>query len=164
MYTWGWVADYPDAENFLFLLYGPHAKVDQGGENASNYQSDVFDRGFEQMRYLDDGPEKDEIIHAMVAQAQYDAPWMFGFFPNSGGAWHGWVANAKPTQMVRNTLQYYRVDPELRAASIRKWNTPVRWPLFVLGGLGILGIVFIVVAARRRDQRSARFPQIRKKA
>jgi len=164
MYMWGWVADYPDAENFLFLLYGPHAKADQGGENASNYQSDVFDRGFEQMRYLDDGPEKDEIIHAMVAQAQYDAPWMFGFFPNSGGAWHGWVGNAKPTQMVRNTLQYYRVDPALRAASIRSWNAPVRWPLFVLGGLLVLGIAFIVVAARRRDQRSARFSYVKEGA
>src|SRR5690606_22003418 len=43
MFMWGWVADYPDAENFLFLLYGPHAKVATGGENASNYQNDEFD-------------------------------------------------------------------------------------------------------------------------
>ena len=26
LFLWGWLADYPDAENFLFLLYGPNAK------------------------------------------------------------------------------------------------------------------------------------------
>ena len=32
-----WTADYPDPENFLFLLYGPNGKVKYGGENAANY-------------------------------------------------------------------------------------------------------------------------------
>ncbi len=27
IFLWGWNADYPDAENFLFLLYGPNAKA-----------------------------------------------------------------------------------------------------------------------------------------
>src|SRR3546814_15964503 len=40
MYMWGWVADYPDAENFLFLLYGPNAKAANGGENASTNKKD----------------------------------------------------------------------------------------------------------------------------
>src|SRR3546814_13231116 len=39
MYIWGWVADYPDAENLLFLLYGPNAKAANGGENASTYKT-----------------------------------------------------------------------------------------------------------------------------
>ena len=152
MYMWGWVADYPDAENFLFLLYGPNAKVENGGENASNYQSDEFDRLFDEMRFLDDGPEKEAIIHRMIKIVQKDAPWMFGYFPKSGGAWHGWVANAKPTQMVRNTLQYYRIDPELRARSIQSWNAPVWWPLWLLLGLLSAGAVAVMWLAWRRDQ------------
>src|SRR5690606_14003268 len=79
MFMWGWVADYPDAENFLFLLYGPHARAHGGGENATNYQSPEYDALFEQMRYLDDGPEKDAVIAKMVAVVQKDAPWMFGY-------------------------------------------------------------------------------------
>ena len=30
----GWNADYPDAENFLFLLYGPNSKSVSDGENT----------------------------------------------------------------------------------------------------------------------------------
>ena len=33
---WGWHADYPDPENFLFLLYGPNSKSKFDGENVSN--------------------------------------------------------------------------------------------------------------------------------
>jgi oligopeptide transport system substrate-binding protein len=38
VFMWGWNADYPDPENFFFLLYGPNRKVD-GGENAANYKT-----------------------------------------------------------------------------------------------------------------------------
>jgi len=156
LFRLGWVADYPDAENFLFLLYGPNAKASNGGENASNYQSAEFDRLFDKMRYLDDGPDKDAVIHQMVAVVQRDAPWMFGYFPKSGGAWHGWVGNAKPTQMVRNTLQYYRIDPAQRAAAIRQWNSPVWWPLWLIGAGGLMGVGLVWRVARQRDQAVAR--------
>src|SRR5699024_3198067 len=154
MYMWGWVADYPDAENFLFLLYGPNAKVINGGENASNYQNDEYERLFDEMRYLDDGPEKDAIIHRMTRVAQQDAPWMFGYSPKSGGAWHGWVANAKPTQMVRNTLQYYRLDPQLRADSIRAWNAPVWWRLVRVSACWSCGRRHAAVISRKPVNRS----------
>ncbi len=39
IFTWGWNADYPDPENFLFLLYGPQGKVKHGGENSANYEN-----------------------------------------------------------------------------------------------------------------------------
>ena len=53
IFWWGWYADYPDAENFLFLLYGPNSQaLTQGnGNNTSNYQNDEFDRLFEEMKF-----------------------------------------------------------------------------------------------------------------
>lgn len=155
MYLWGWVADYPDAENFLFLLYGPNSKVGKGGENASNYSNPEFDRLFEKMRFLDDGPEKEALVHKMVHIVQHDAPWMFGYFPKSGGAYQAWVKNAKPTQMVRNTLQYYRIEPALRAEKIKLWNVPVWWPLWLLLALLALGAVLAWRVARRREMATA---------
>jgi len=155
MFMWGWVADYPDAENFLFLLYGPNAKVSTGGENASNYRNPEFDRLFEEMRFLDDGPRKEKIVRQMVAIVQADAPWMFGYFPKSGGAYQAWVGNAKPTQMVRNTLQYYRIDPDLRMREIKRWNEPIWWPLWLLLGLGVLGVYPAYNVIKRRERATA---------
>ena len=40
--------------------------------------------------------EKEALIQRMVAIVQRDAPWMFGYFPMSGGAYQQWVGNAKP--------------------------------------------------------------------
>lgn len=155
MFMWGWVADYPDAENFLFLLYGPNAKALHGGENASNYQSAEFDRLFEAMRFLDDGPSKDALVHQMVEVTQHDMPWMFGFYPKSGGAFQSWVSNAKPTQMVRDTLQYLRIDAAQRAAGIQSWNPPVWWPLWVLLIVVVLSVYPALRLLRRRERATA---------
>lgn len=47
IFMWGWNADYPDPENFLFLLYGPNKKADHNGENAANYDNPEFNKLFE---------------------------------------------------------------------------------------------------------------------
>jgi ABC-type transport system substrate-binding protein len=151
MYMWGWVADYPDAENFLFLLYGPNAKAGKGGENASNYINPAYDALFERMRDLPDGDEKAQVIAEMIKILQEDAPWMFGAFPKSGGAFQQWVGNAKPTQMVRNTLQYMKIDPELRAKKIAEWNPPIWWPLGALIAL-LAAIVWPAWRVLRRQE------------
>lgn len=152
IYYWGWLADYPDAENFLFLLYGPNQKVGgTGGENASNYQNPEYDRRFEAMRTMGETPEKARLINEMIAIAQKDAVWSFGYFPTAAAAHHAWVKNAKPTAMVRNHVQYLRVDPELRSAQILLWNRPIIWPM-ILVFLMILGVVVLVIRQVRRMQ------------
>ena len=151
LFSWGWSADYPDAENFLFLLYGPNGKVLHGGENAANYENPEFDKLFEQMKYLDDGPAKVELVRRMVAIVQHDAPWMFGYFPLSGGAYQQWVGNAKPSDMVRNTLQYMKIDPALRVERVREWNRPVWWPLALLALAGLLVVALAWRTLKRRD-------------
>lgn len=142
IYYWGWLADYPDAENFLFLLYGPNAKASSGGsgENASNYQNAEYDAIFEKMRSLPNNLEKAALIDRMTAIAQEDAPWSFGYYPTSVAAFHHWVGNAKPTQMVRNNIQYMKIDPKERVESVRAWNRPVLWPAAALAILIFFGI------------------------
>ena len=157
IYFWGWLADYPDAENFLFMLYGPNAKAltEGNGENNSNYQNPEFDKLFEQMKFLEDGPQKQQLIDRMIEITQKDAPWTFGYFPTSAAAYHQWISNGKPTQIVRNHIGYLRLDPELRARKIAEWNHPVWWPIPLLAILLFAALVPAWFAWRRRERETA---------
>ncbi len=157
IYFWGWLADYPDAENFLFMFYGPNAKaLTQGnGENNSNYQSASFDRLYAQMKFLDDGPQKQALIDQMITLLQQDAVWSFGYFPTSAAAYHQWVFNGKPTQIIRNHIGYLRLDPALRAQKIRAWNHPVWWPLPLLLVLLLAAVLPAWRVWRLRDRENA---------
>ena len=141
IYWAGWLADYPDAENFMFLLYGPNAKSKNNGENISNYANPEFDALYRQLQGLDDGPAKQQVLDQMVAIVQRDAPWCFGYFPWGGLAFQQWVHNGKPSILIRDMAKYYRVDAATRAAKQAEWNAPVRWPLALLG-LGLLAAVW----------------------
>lgn len=132
IFFWGWNADYPDAENFLFLFYGPNGKVKNEGENAANYESEAFDAAFREMRFLEDGPRRAELIDRMIRILQKDAPILFGYFPPGAAAYHAWVGNAKPSGMVQNSLQYLKVDEKTRVERLIEWNKPVLWPFGLL--------------------------------
>ncbi|WP_296695657.1 ABC transporter substrate-binding protein [Thiocapsa sp. UBA6158] len=155
VFMWGWNADYPDPENFLFLLYGPNGKVEHQGENASNYANPEFDRLFNAMRFMDDGPERQAAIDRMVEIARTDAPWLWGFNPKAFSLHHQWMYNASPNQMANNTLKYRRVDPELRERLRRDWNTPILWPLWAIGGLLLVIILPALWLVWRRERSTA---------
>ncbi|WP_159690287.1 ABC transporter substrate-binding protein [Cognatazoarcus halotolerans] len=132
LFYWGWNADYPDPENLLFLLYGPQGKVKSHGENAANYENPEFDRLFERMKAMSDGPERQAIIDRAIAILQHDAPWVWGFYEKAYSLQHGWLHNRKPGRMIRNGLKYQRIDGEARAVARREWNRPERWPLLLV--------------------------------
>jgi ABC-type transport system substrate-binding protein len=152
IYQWGWNADYPDPENFLFLLHGPQGKVEYKGENASNYSNAEYDRLFERMKNMENGPERQAVIDRMMAIIQQDAPWIWGFHPKQFSLNHSWYRNVKPNLMANNALKYRRIEPELRARLQREWNRPVRWPLAVLVLL-VLAVVLPAWLGYRRRQR-----------
>ena len=152
----GWLADYPDAENFLFLLYGPNAKSKSDGENTANYINPEYDRLYAQLKLLDDGPEKQAVIDRMTAIVQQDAPWSFGYFPYSSGAFQPWVHNAKPAVMIRDMGRYYRIDTADRVRRQAEWNQPVWWPVALLVGAGAVVVWLALRSFRRRDRLDAR--------
>jgi len=153
IYTWGWNADYPDPENFLFLLHGPNSKVDGGGENASNYANPEFDALFERMKDMGNGPERQAVIDQMLEIARRDGPWVWGFFPKAFRLHHTWVGNIKPNQMANNTLKYRRVDPVLRERLRDEWNQPILWPLWLTGGLLVAAILPAFLVFRQRERK-----------
>ncbi len=155
LYYLGWNADYPDPENFFFLLHGAEARVGHGGENSSNYANPEFDRLFARMKNMDNTPERLQIVREMNRILHQDAPWNFGLHPKSYTLGHRWLKNRKPNDVGNNILKYQRIDAVDRASARSEWNSPVIWPL----GLGALVLILAIVPAilgyRRRERRAA---------
>ena len=137
MFYFGWNADYPDPENFLFLLHGAQAKVGKGGENAANYSNPEYDRLFEQMKNMENSAQRQAIIDRMLEILRRDSPWLWGYHPKSYVLQHGWLHNVKPNVMANNKLKYWRVDARQRDQLRREWNQPARWPLW-LGTMALM--------------------------
>jgi oligopeptide transport system substrate-binding protein len=149
---WGWNADYPDPENFLFLLYGPNAKAIAQGENASNYDNPRFNALFRRMENMRNTPERLALIRDMLTVARRDAPWIWGLHPVNYGLYHAWYHNAKPMLFGGNTLKYKRIDSELRARRRAEWNQPMTAPLWVAVGLLVLGTIPATISIYRRQR------------
>ncbi|WP_222428790.1 ABC transporter substrate-binding protein [Denitratisoma sp. DHT3] len=156
LFYFGWNADYPDPENFLFLLYGPQGKLKHQGENAANYANPEYDRLFERMKAMDNGPERQLLIDRMVAILRHDAPWVWGFHPKDYALAHQWLHNRKPTKVGNNTLKYQRVDAGLRQRLRDQWNRPVLLPALALGLLLAVTTLPALIGYRQRERRRGR--------
>ena len=150
LFLWGWNADYPDPENFFFLLYSGNAKVKTGGENAVNYQNPQFDRLFEKMRNMDDGQERYQVIQKMQEIIRHDAPWLFGFHPKDFVLSHSWYQNLKPNLMANNQLKYTRIDAAERLQKRAVWNKAIFWPLWIAAIVWLLVLLPVLRAYRQR--------------
>ncbi|PTQ81279.1 ABC-type transport system substrate-binding protein [Nitrosospira multiformis] len=152
IFEWGWNADYPDPENFLFLLHGPQQKVGNEGENASNYSNSEYNRLFEQMKNMENGPVRQKIIDRMVNILRHDAPWLWGYHPKDYGLYHSWYGNVKPNRLSNNNVKYLRIDGVLREQKRREWNEPIVWPA-IAGLIALAGSLLPAVLVYRRRER-----------
>lgn len=148
----GWNADYPDPENFFFLLDGAEVKVPKGGENAANYANPEFDRLFATMKVMDNTPERMALVQRMNRILQHDTPWVFGLHPKSYALGHVWLKNRKPNEVGNNTLKYQRLDVAQRQQLRHEWNQPIVWPT-VLGLAALAAALWPALRAYRRRER-----------
>lgn len=132
MFFWGWNADYPDPENFLFLFYGPNSSAKTGGENMVNYSNPAYDRLFEQMRAMPNDAERLAVIQKMINILEEDIPWIWGFHAKSYALYQDWVNPGKPSNVANNNLKYIKIDPMLRAKQRLLWNPPILWPFSIV--------------------------------
>jgi len=77
MWSYGWIADYPDGDNFMQLLYGGNI----GQSNVACYKSPTFDALYEKSRLLPDSPDRDTLFEQMTRQFETDSPWRLGTAP-----------------------------------------------------------------------------------
>ncbi len=81
MFSLGWIADYPDPENFLDLLFRSDSL-----NNHTNYDNPEVDRLLEAARTERDRERRFEIYNQVEQLILDDAPWVWTWFSGEGYA------------------------------------------------------------------------------
>jgi oligopeptide transport system substrate-binding protein len=110
MRTDGWVADYPDAENFMQLLYGPNI----GQENHARFNLPAFNQLYEEAYRLPDSPERTRLFDRMTELILVYAPWRLMEHRIDDHLLQPWVLYYKPHPVRSAIWRYVDVDLALR--------------------------------------------------
>ena len=107
MYMMGWVADYPDAEDFLQLFYS--GNIDKGTNNT-NYRDPHFDSLYERIRVMQDSPARTAIYVEMIRIISEDCPLLLDYEPENFTLYYDWGRNVKPHPIPYGFTKYRRID------------------------------------------------------
>ena len=145
----GWMADYPDPENFFFLFYSKN--FPREGANYCRYNRPEFDAAYEKMAVMENGPERLAIIQQMNEMLAEDCPVIYQFakaFYVATPPWGRWTHNNSMMEGAFN--KYHHVDPVERKRLRREWNHQPLWPGLTLGLL-LIGAVGYAIRWNRAD-------------
>jgi oligopeptide transport system substrate-binding protein len=107
-----WGADYPDAENFMQLLYGPNA----GPANEARFRLKAFDKLYEEIASHPDSPQRNEQLREMSRLVAVYAPWIVNTNRIFTHLSQSWVSGYKPFPGGMARFMYYDIDMEKRDA------------------------------------------------
>jgi oligopeptide transport system substrate-binding protein len=142
---WGiaWGADYPEAQNFLQLFYGPNASP---GPNGSNYRNPEFDALYERAQTMMPGPERTDLYRRMERIVVEEAVWVFRYRRMQFNLLHPWLHGYRYNDLVPKTFKYTRGgDAEGR-------RRPVWEPVALALGAGLALLALTLLTARRRPR------------
>ena len=114
MRTASWIADYPDGDNFMQLLYGKN--IHQSNNACAAIPE--YDKLYEETRYLENAPARVAKFKRMNEIIREEVPMMLTWNPMAFGIYQKWVGNLKRNMMMDLPLKYYNVDPELKSKGI----------------------------------------------
>jgi oligopeptide transport system substrate-binding protein len=109
--TWqlSWVADYPDAENFLQNLYGKNEEL-----NYARFRNAKFDALYEQARKLPPSDERNKIYGEMKRIIAVYVPWMPQTHRLRNEVWHPWLIGYKKHPIYNQVWMYLDIDESKR--------------------------------------------------
>lgn len=102
-----WLGDYPDAENFLQLLYGPNSAP---GPNGSNFNDADFNREFDITKNMQPSPERAARYAKLAQNLAEQVPLLLGVHRTSFVLKHSWLKNYKFSTFNHGHAKYYDVD------------------------------------------------------
>ena len=121
MRTASWIADYPDGDNFMQLLYGPNI----GQSNNACASIPEYDRLYEQSIRMPDSPERDRLYHEMARIIEVYAPWRLGISRYRNMLVQPRVLGYKKHPILHRSGKYIDVAPRvMRARHVRRGGRP----------------------------------------
>ena len=105
---WGgaWIADYPEGDNFMQLLYGPNS----GQGNHGCYASPAFDTLYAKAKSLPPGAARNQLYAQMNRQVEADSVWLLGVSRVSNSVIRPWVKGYKRHPILASYWQYLDVE------------------------------------------------------
>jgi ABC-type transport system substrate-binding protein len=153
IFFWGWVADYPDPENFLFLLWGEMASSkNPGAPNTANFDHARFNELFLEMKDLPNGPRRLAIIREMREIFERELPWILLYHREAYALYHHWIHNVKPAGISFPASKYVDIDTVDRHAMRLEWNRPIVWPAYGIAAFAVIVTIPGVVTFFRERQ------------
>ena len=109
---WGsaWMADYPDGDNFLSLLYGPNS----GQSNNGCYDSPTYNKLYELSIKLPDSPKRNKLYELMTRQMEYDGAWRLGVSRVRSALIHPWAIGYRKHPVMHAEWKYMDIDIDAR--------------------------------------------------
>lgn len=117
LFGMAWGADYPDAENFFGLLFGPN---ESPSSNSSNFKNAEMDKLFKQATIMQDSPERTALYEQMYVLAAEQVPWIYGMHRTAVTVFHGWLKNYKYIEFTQTQVQYLNLDLESKKVLVNK--------------------------------------------
>jgi ABC-type transport system substrate-binding protein len=113
MRTASWIADWPDAENFMQLLYGPNT----GQNNNACAKIPEYDRLYEKSVRLPPGPERDKLYHEMTRLIEAYAPWRLDVLTYRNMLVQPRIQGYRKHPILHNEWAYIDIAPAGRGAA-----------------------------------------------
>jgi peptide/nickel transport system substrate-binding protein len=103
-----WIADYPDGDNFMQLLYGPNIHE----SNNACYDSPDFNRRYERSRQLHPGPERDRLYHEMTRLMETETAWLLADSRVRNSLQQPWVVGFTKHPVLHAEWLYLDLEPK----------------------------------------------------
>lgn len=118
MFGIAWGADYPDAENFLQLFYGPNSAP---GANSSNYNDPKFNKEFEQAVMMQDSPARTALYEKLNKYIAEEAVSLFGVHRQAYTLQQSWLRNYRASDLHHDNVQYLNLDTAKKEEMAKKF-------------------------------------------
>jgi len=110
-----WIADYPDAQNFLQLYYGPN--IEQS--NEARFKQPDYDRLYDKALSLPDSPERNQVYREMYRLLLSYAPVRLGVHRIFSHLLYPWVKGYKKHPILFTSFRFLDVDVTAQKAGVQ---------------------------------------------